>query len=85
MKTIYAALIFSVMASPAFAEAPGKVTPLFLDAPPPPQIASSTVAACCTSSGQFSLVNPSKDKPIEGAACEAKTADGLTQVGTVCY
>ena len=85
MKIVYTVLVFSIMASPVFAEAPDKIIPLFPDAPPPPQIAPSTVAACCTSSGQFSLANSSKDKPTEGAACEAKTADGLTQAGTVCY
>lgn len=87
MKIVYTALVFGVMASPVFAEAPGKPAPLFPDAPPPPQIAPSPVAACCTDAGRFSLVNPtSKDQPpIEGAACEAKTADGLTQAGTICY
>ena len=85
MKTFYTALIFSAMASPVFAETLDKPAPLFPDAPPPPQIALSPVAACCTSSGQFSLANSSKDKPTEGAACEAKAADGLTQAGTVCY
>jgi len=87
MKTFYAALIFGMVASPVFAEAPGKPAPLFPDAPPPPQIAPSPVADCCTSFGRFSLANTtSKNQPsIEGAACEAKTADGLTQAGTVCY
>jgi hypothetical protein len=86
MQTVYTALIFSMMASPVFAEAPGKPAPLFPDAPPPPQIAPSGVPACCTTAGRFSWLNPSKDQPpIEGAACEAKTSDGLTQAGTVCY
>jgi len=87
MKLIFTALIFSIMASPAFAKTPRKPASLFPDAPPPPQIAPSPVAACCTSAGVFSLQSPtSKDQPpIEGAACEAKTADGLTQAGTICY
>lgn len=86
MKSVYTALIFSVIALPVFAETPGKPVPLFPDAPPPPQIAPAPVAACCTNAGRFSWANPSNDKPpIEGAVCEAKTADGLTQPGTICY
>lgn len=86
-QTVYTALIFSVMASPVFAEAPGKPAPLFPDAPPPPQIAPSNSAACCTDAGRRALASPpSKDSPpIEGAACEAKTTDGLSLAGTVCY
>ena len=85
MKVIYTMLIFNVMASPVFAEAPGKPVPLFADVPPPPLIAPADVASCCTDAGRLSWVNPTKDNlPIEGAVCEAKSADGL-QSGTICY
>ena len=85
MKLIFIALIFSVLTSPVFAKAPRNPASLFPDAPPPPQIAPAPVAACCTIAGRFSWANPSKDQPpIEGAACDAKTADGLTQAGTIC-
>ena len=85
MKVIYTVLIFNVMAPPVFAATPSKPAPLFPDAPPPPLIAPAPVAACCNDTGRYSWTNPSQDKPpIEGAACEAKTADGL-KPGNVCY
>lgn len=85
MKILYTALIFSVMVPPVFAQANENPAPLFADVPPPPQIAPASSAACCTDTGRFSWINPSKDEPpIEGAACEAKTADGL-KPGTICY
>ena len=85
MKASHVALVLSVMASPVLAEAPGKPLPPFSDAPPPPLIAPAPVAACCTDTGRFSWTSPSNDKPpVEGAACEAKTADGL-KPGNVCY
>ncbi|MHB8915054.1 MAG: hypothetical protein ACYC4K_04490 [Thiobacillus sp.] len=85
MKIVKTALVFSMIASPVFAAAPSKPAPLFPDAPPPPQIAPASVAACCTDTGRFSRVDSSKDKsPIEGAACEANTADGF-KPGTICY
>ena len=85
MKLIFTALIYGLMASPVLADALSKPAPLFPDAPPPPLIAPASVAACCTDRGRFSWSSPPNDlPPIEGAACEAKTADGL-KPGNICY
>lgn len=81
---ITAGLAFGMMA-PVYAEAPRKLAPLFSDAPPPPLIAPAAIPACCTDTGRYSRVNPTPDKPpIEEAACEAKTAEGI-KLGTICY
>lgn len=81
------ALCLGMVASPVFAAATSKVPPLFPDAPPPPQVAELLTPYCCTVTGRLMFApDPDQVKPVvEGAACVAKTRDGPSQAGTVCY
>lgn len=93
MKLIGLAVFVALTATPVLVAAADKGPRLFPDAPPPPLIAASSLPSCCTTGGRLAITQPDLSGAnsipeaaiTEGAACEAKSSDGVIQTGKICY